>query len=204
MCETKISKLNNEQRKLVEENHNLIYSFLNNQALSINEWYDICAIGLCKAALTFNGTTKFSTFAYKCMLNSVRSVMRHDSLFGMETLSLSTEVSSVSEKATYALEEFIASKQNTEAEALGKIWAEWFIEKLPLTTLKVLLGRIENKTCRELSEDTGVSFSRCSAVVRNLRDYYKRNSRYVKRYSDDDAERKIYIEKILKTLDKMR
>lgn len=204
MCGTKISKLNNEQRKLVEENHNLIYSFLNNQALSINEWYDVCAIGLCNAALTFNGTTKFSTLAYKCMLNSVRSVMRHDSLFGMETLSLSAEVSSVSEKVTYALEEFIASKQNTEAEALGKIWAEWFIEKLPLTTLKVLLGRIENKTCRELSEDIGVSFSRCFAVVRNLRDYYKRNSRYVKRYSDDDAERKIYIEKILKTLDKMR
>lgn len=201
MRETKISKLNNEQRKLVEENHNLIYSFLNNQALSI-EWYDVCAIGLCNAALNFNGATKFSTFAYKCMLNSVRSVMRHDS-FNVETLSLSAEVSSVSEKATYALEEFIASKQNTEAEALGKIWAEWFIEKLPLTTLKVLLGRIENKTCRELSEDIGVSFSRCSAVVRKLRDYYERNSRYVKRYSDDDAERKIYIEKIIKTLDKI-
>lgn len=204
MRETKISKLNNEQRKLVEENHNLIYSFLNKQALSIDEWYDVCAIGLCKASLSFNGDTKFSTFAYKCMLNSVRSVMRRNNLFNIETLSLSTEVSSVSEKVTYTLDEFISSKQNTEAEALGKIWAEWFIEKLPLTTLKVLLGKIENKTCRELSEDTGVSFSRCSAVVRNLRDYYKRNSRYVKRYSDDDAERKIYIEKILKTLDKMR
>lgn len=199
-----IIKLNTEQKKLVEDNHDLIYGFMTKHKLDFNEWYDICAIGLCKAALTFNDTTKFSTFAYKCMLNSVRSVMRHDSLFGMETLSLSAEVSSVSEKATYALEEFIASKQNTEAEAIGNMWVEWFIEKLPLITLKVLLGRIENKTCRELSEDIGVSFSRCSAVVRNLRDYYKRNSRYVKRYSDDDAERKIYIEKILKTLDKMR
>lgn len=201
-----IIKLNTEQRKLVEENHNLIYSFLNKQALSIDEWYDVCAIGLCQASLNFNGDTKFSTFAYKCMLNSVRRTMRRDkkSLSGAEVLSLSTEVSLSNEKVTYTLEDFIISKQNTEAEALGKIWAEWFIEKLPLTTLKVLLGKIENKTCRELSEDTGVSFSRCSAVVRNLRDYYKRNSRYVKRYSDDDAERKIYIEKILKTLDKMR
>lgn len=207
MYETKISKLNNEQRKLVEDNHNLIYSFLHKQALSVGGWYDICAIGLCKAALHYKGTTNFSTFAYICMLNVVRKEMRKNTLQksfpDAETISLSTEISSKSEKSVYTLDEFIASKQDTEAEALGMVWAEWFIEKLPLTTLKVLLGKIETKTCRELSEEVGVSFSRCSSVMRRLQEYYKRNSRYVKRYSDDDAERKIYIEKILKTLDKM-
>ena len=42
-------KLTNDQRKLVEQNHNLIYAFLHTKNLNIEEWYDICAISLCKA-----------------------------------------------------------------------------------------------------------------------------------------------------------
>ena len=69
--------LNNAQRKLVEDNHNLIYSFLNSRHLSLDsveDWYGTAAIGLCKAALAFDESrgVKFTTLAYICMDNEVR------------------------------------------------------------------------------------------------------------------------------------
>lgn len=75
-----MKRLNDEQRQFVTENHNLIYSFLNSNNLDIEEWYDLAAIGLCKAALNYNGEiAKFSTFAYKCMWNQVHIEMRRQS-----------------------------------------------------------------------------------------------------------------------------
>lgn len=66
-------KLTQEQQHLVEDNHNLIYSFLNKHCLPLEEYYDLAAIGLCKAAISWNSTrSAFSTFAYVIMQNEVR------------------------------------------------------------------------------------------------------------------------------------
>ena len=67
--------LNDQQRKLVEDNHNLIYYFLKGKNLSLDaveDWYGLCAIGLCKAALIYDSTkgTQFTTLAWVCMQNS--------------------------------------------------------------------------------------------------------------------------------------
>ena len=54
------------QKQLVIENHNLIYRFLQKEKLNMEDWYDLSAIGMCKAAKTFNeGTYKLSTNAIK-------------------------------------------------------------------------------------------------------------------------------------------
>mgnify|MGYP001317500519 CR=1 FL=1 len=45
-----VIEITDEASELVEENHNLIYSLLHKCHLNIEEWYDIAAIGLCKAA----------------------------------------------------------------------------------------------------------------------------------------------------------
>lgn len=74
-----MDRLNDEQREFVTENHNLIYSFLYSNNLNVEEWYDLAAIGLCKACLSFDGgKSQFSTFAYKCMWNQVFAEMRKE------------------------------------------------------------------------------------------------------------------------------
>lgn len=85
--------LNDAQRKLVEDNHNLIYSFLNSRHLSLDsveDWYGTAAIGLCKAALTFDESrgAKFTTLAYICMDNEVRCIMRTNRKLAQSTVSL--------------------------------------------------------------------------------------------------------------------
>jgi RNA polymerase sporulation-specific sigma factor len=45
---------------------------------TIEDWYGTCAIGLCKAALTYNPdrNVKFSVLAYVCMSNEMKIVFR--------------------------------------------------------------------------------------------------------------------------------
>lgn len=62
--------MNDAQRQLVEDNHNLIYSYLHTKRLNTEEWYDLLAIGLCKAAIDYDpALSAFSTFAYTVMRN---------------------------------------------------------------------------------------------------------------------------------------
>lgn len=74
-------KMNSTQRKLVEDNHKLIYSFLQRHNLPLDaeeDWYGTAALGLCKAAVLYNPDKgAFSTYAYQAMLMSVRMVMRN-------------------------------------------------------------------------------------------------------------------------------
>lgn len=69
--------LNSAQQKLVEENHDLIFAFLEKHNLSLDDtedWYGSAAIGLCNAAVlyTSNGGDKFPAIAYECMDNEVK------------------------------------------------------------------------------------------------------------------------------------
>ena len=48
-----MKQLTPEQQKLVTDNHNLIYSLANAKNIDLDEYYDVLAIGLCKAAITF-------------------------------------------------------------------------------------------------------------------------------------------------------
>lgn len=63
--------LSDRQRKLVEENELLIYSFLHKNHLDISEYYGCAAEGLCQAAYTYDPSKgfTFATFAYVVMRN---------------------------------------------------------------------------------------------------------------------------------------
>lgn len=73
----KLNKLNSEQKRLVEENHNLIYTVLLQYNLSVAEYYCEAAEGLCQAALSYkNPKVKFSAYAYVCIKNNLSKFIR--------------------------------------------------------------------------------------------------------------------------------
>lgn len=73
-----IGMLNDEQRELVIRNHNLIYAALRKYKYPVSEFYDVAAIGLCKAAMWYNDDiyARFSVVAFKFILNECRSAER--------------------------------------------------------------------------------------------------------------------------------
>lgn len=67
-----IKPLNYKQRILAAKNHNLIYKYAHENNISIEDYYDVLAIGLCKAAAEYDRSKgRFSTFAYVCMRNEM-------------------------------------------------------------------------------------------------------------------------------------
>lgn len=72
-------RLTEEQRKIVEQNHNLIYDFLYKKNLNEEEYYGAAAIGLCNAVIYHNHKRgKLSTLAYKCMMSEVIRCIKHE------------------------------------------------------------------------------------------------------------------------------
>lgn len=72
--------LNEKQRNLVMENEKLIYYTLNKLGLNNEDYYDVAAIGLCLAAEAYDETTKFSTFAIKCITNGLFRQMKKNQM----------------------------------------------------------------------------------------------------------------------------
>ena len=72
--------LTDEQQKLVEANHNLIYFLLKTYKWTIDKYYDIAAIGLCKAAQRYDESrgVNFSTYAMRVMYNEVIKEIRKE------------------------------------------------------------------------------------------------------------------------------
>lgn len=67
------------QKNFASKNHNLIYRFALDHRLSLPDYYDLLAIGLCKAAGDFDPSLgySFSTLAYAYMKNECKYYWRH-------------------------------------------------------------------------------------------------------------------------------
>lgn len=73
-------KLTDEQRKLAEDNHKLIEKYLydHRATMAYDDWYDVLAVGLCKAARAYNPERgAFSTLAYKCFSTEIAFVRKN-------------------------------------------------------------------------------------------------------------------------------
>ena len=69
--------LTEAQKSLVEDNHDLIYSFLGKKNLSKDNFYDLAAIALCKAAMDYQeDKSRFSTLAYIYMEREINNYYR--------------------------------------------------------------------------------------------------------------------------------
>lgn len=67
-----------QRNKFITDNHKLIYQFAHDHNINLNEYYDILAIALIKAADTYNkekGFT-FGTYAYSVMKNEYLMELR--------------------------------------------------------------------------------------------------------------------------------
>lgn len=113
-----MKQLNKTQQKLVEDNHNLIYSFMHKNKLSfdaVEDWYGTCAVGLCKAALTYNPdrNVKFSVLAYVCMSNEIKMVFRNQEKEIKNLLSLQYNLD---EEENISLQDCICSRNDEIGE----------------------------------------------------------------------------------------
>ena len=82
---------------------------------AVEDWYGTCAVGLCKAALTYNPdrNVKFNTLAYVCMSNEMKMVFRQQEKEIKAPLSLQYNLD---EEENICLQDCICSRNDEIGE----------------------------------------------------------------------------------------
>lgn len=161
----------------------MIYSFLYKYHLDVEEWYDIAAIGLCKAANTYNNDKSgFSTYAYKCMYTTIIMEKRKEN--AMRTIPQNQIVyyenqvnESSKDNDTSTFLNYIPSKQDIENEIISALSLENIENELVGNKKKVFLLLREGYTQCEISKIIGISKQRVSKIKQEITEkYYTRGS----------------------------
>lgn len=173
-------KLTQEQSKLVEENHKLIYGFLTKYKLPEDEWYDLCAIGLIKAAQLYeSGKGEFSTLAYKYMFNDMRVELMHRNRYFPEILSTDLEYEN-EDGGTYTMLDMCKSDINIENDIITRFYINeiknFFDENLKKDTHKKIIELIlfKDKDKYEASKEVGISRQAFEQGIKRISKKYKR------------------------------
>lgn len=108
-------KLTEEQRKIVEDNHNLIYKYCNRNNLDIDEWYGDLAIVLCEAVKLYDKNKGcLSTYVYNAFKNRVINIYRDNTrkLKGYKLLSYNNIIRNEDNINNIELENKISKTEN--------------------------------------------------------------------------------------------
>ena len=171
-----IKRLNDKQRQLAEENHNMIYSFAKKFQLNLDEYYGVLATGLCKAALSYvDGEFQFSTFAYTCMLNAVknyqaRKYAQRRILNEMDILSLDESIFNNGDDQEITVGETIADKSvdvqnDCEINGLQQAFSGYLNNK----EREILKYLFQGLTYKEIAEIIGGSMQNVGQYVQRMR-----------------------------------
>lgn len=180
-----MERLTEKQRTLVEKNHGLIFAYLRRHALSMDDYYDICALGLCQAAQTYSPERgKFTTLAFSCMkheiIRSFREVKREPPTVSVETI--------VSEDQKLCLLDLLGVNQDfSGADAEAEIKA--LLPKLTPREAYVLRALIEGETQRQIAETLGVSRQAVNRHVKEIQKIYEGRKKHDRKRRRSPAPR---------------
>lgn len=153
--------------------------------LDVEEWYDIAAIVLCKAANTYNNDkSEFSTYAYKCMYttiimekrkeNAMRRIPQNHIVYYENQVNESSK-----ENDTSIFLNYIPSKQDIENETISTLSLENIENKLDGNKRKVFVLLKEGYTQSEISKIIGISKQRISKIKQEILEKYYTGGSYI-------------------------
>lgn len=158
-------KLTAAQRKFAEENHNLIYWFLQRKGLSEEDWYGIVAIGYVNAVASFDPEkAKFTTYAFSCMNNAVRMEKRKKAIEPVVSLNyiMFSEDGSQAE-----LQDLIPDTRIENTEGVIDLSAS--INRLSGHERKIMIMRANDLTQQEISDSRSLSQPYVSRLLKKVK-----------------------------------
>lgn len=154
----------------------MIYTFLQKYHLSIEDYYDLAAIGLCKAGSKFDGSkSKFSTYAYKCMFTTVFTEIRdrkaEKRIQDYQVVYYQAELDDSNGEDTSTFLNYIPSKENVEDNVLSEIIFKEYMNKLKERDRQIFALFSYGYKQREISRIVGCSQAQVSRVRQKLCKY---------------------------------
>ena len=174
--------MTSEQKQLVIDNHNLIYYILKLHGIDdFDDWYDIAAIGLCNAALSFDDSKgKFASYACACMEHQLckefNKMNRHKRIPTSVLQSLEAEVSDTDGLNLGDMLE--GGDPNPEDEIIAKLIYSKLLHILTPTQLEYLEYCMLGYNQFDISKKMGVSRTRVYAIRQQI------NNKYIKEFGE--------------------
>lgn len=165
--------LNDQQRRIVEENHNLIYAFMNQHKLDSEEYYGLCAIGLCKAAETMDKNKHYSlsTYAFKCMENEIRDSIRGTNAEKRKSNKGNISIFAETDKGReYYITDLMPDQKNFEKNSIFKVQILNKIRILSHTEKFLVKSYLMGDSVKDICNKTGFTHQyiyRCNKQLRN-------------------------------------
>ena len=151
-------KLTEEQSKMVEENHNLIYWYIHKVNLDIEEWYDLLAIELCYAVKLYDPSRGSFTNYFKVRADgAVYKEYRKNNA----QKRICNELSYIENIETIPLEDTVILEESLE-----------FQEFADKTNREILELKYNGYTQKEIAEKLQVSQSYISKILKKMRKQY--------------------------------
>lgn len=153
-----------QQKQLVADNHQLIYEFLQNHDLSVDEYYDLAAIGLCEAAIAFNPEiSSFMDLAYSCMYETIEKDANKETVPKKQMVYFQAEKQN-KEGSIYAAILGIPSNENVEEQAVSSVSIHKFMYTLKERELQIFNLLDQGFTQCQISEKVGITQAGVSRV----------------------------------------
>ncbi len=166
------------QQQLVEDNHQLIYGYAYANGLKVDDWYDVLAIALCRAAQLYDESKgAFSTLAYKAMRNHYLHTVRRET--GLQRCIPANRIvslqaicnnsgSAIDEPSTY---EQMIPDQNImiDRDVTEKVVIDSILETVPQRNKEILFQWIDGKTINELAAQYSCSKQNISSIINRIR-----------------------------------
>ena len=162
------------QEKLIVDNYQLVHGFVHKYGQSFGHEYDesvqIASLGLCYAALKYDETkSKFSTYAYKCMMREFLKLDRFNKAKRRDfsTISIQTPIQNVEGEESGCLEDIISYDELGFQEIELKDQIEYLLSKFSGKQIEIVKYFIENGKCNQktVAKLFGVSQSYISRVL---------------------------------------
>lgn len=160
--------LTEEQKKLVTDNHNLIYYCV--PSYDRDELYDVAAIALCKAAATYNkDASKFATYAIKCITNELR--LYHRKIAASKRIPADLVCSyDITTAEGLTLVDLISDSVNVEEEVVAKAFLKSTIESFDRKQRNIVKYLSLGYKQQEIADAIGYSQAQVSRSIKEIKE----------------------------------
>lgn len=165
-------EMTDEQRKLAEDNMNLVYytigkiypTFIHDEDIR-----QIGLLGLCKAAMKWTETKgAFSTFACQCIRNEIRLEFRNRQK-QVDTISLDTKIDNVINGETFTLEDVLDGGDESD---ITRTVVESFLKTLTPEERVIYNLKARGYTYKEISGISGYNLTQAKDILKSIRRKY--------------------------------
>lgn len=159
-----------EQAKLVEDNHNLIYYMLNEMHLPEADYYDVAAIALCKAAMTYEPKRgAFSTCACRYIRWALIAQLKTENRKVRRDEKNVLHYNAMTREDTEFIDTFADEGINPEDMAINSVLIAELVPKLKPKEKKIVLMLANGYKWRDVRKALGISNSAVGQTLKRIR-----------------------------------